>query len=476
MKTSLESENLKPTLRATAARLVGSAIFYSLLALIALVAIPYGTAEPWWKALFQCVVFILAGVSVIQRLLSRDPTRHDRQLLLPILVLISFALLQTWSWRHYSIAGVDNVAQTISVDPFQTRLFVSQLLALLFAGSLLVQHTTTHKRLRRLVELIIAVGVISAGFGILRQASQHEVGFGLPYLVPGFGYGQFINANHFAFLMEMALGLVLGIVVCRGVAGKRRAIYLMAAIPMWAALILANSRAGIFSIFCQLVFFGLLISSSRIAKIRSPDRASLHMAHMVRGLAVQAILVTTLLGAALITVIVVGGSPFVHKLAAISVELDQKTAQAYTLRLNIWQATWALIKDHPITGVGFGGYWAVIPQYHHGSGEYTPQEAHNDYLELLASGGLLGVAIGAWFIVAFFRAARRKVRTADNYNRAVTLGALAGILPVALHSFVDYGLHITINALVLTALISVVVINTGRENANPADITEHDKL
>ena len=64
---------------------------------------------------------------------------------------------------------------------------------------------------------------------------------------------------------------------------------------------------------------------------------------------------------------------------------------------------------HPILGVGLGGYWIGITAYHDASGLMTPQEAHNDYLELLSSGGVIGFAIGVWFVVAVVRAARRNV-------------------------------------------------------------------
>ena len=48
-------------------------IFYSLIALIALVAVPYGTVQLWWKASFQCSVFALAALSVVQKLIARQP-------------------------------------------------------------------------------------------------------------------------------------------------------------------------------------------------------------------------------------------------------------------------------------------------------------------------------------------------------------------------------------------------------------------
>ena len=66
-----------------------------------------------------------------------------------------------------------------------------------------------------LVYTILAVAIASAVFGILRHTTQHQIGFVLPLLKPNQGYGQFINKNHFAYLMEMAFGLGLGIAIGR---------------------------------------------------------------------------------------------------------------------------------------------------------------------------------------------------------------------------------------------------------------------
>jgi putative inorganic carbon (hco3(-)) transporter len=114
---------------------------------------------------------------------------------------------------------------------------------------------------------------------------------------------------------------------------------------------------------------------------------------------------------------------------------------------------------NPITGVGLGGYWVAVTQFHDASGRYTPQEAHNDYLELLASGGLIGAAIGVWFLVVFIRRIRQNLRSPNRLRRAVCLGAVVGITGVAAHSMLDFGLHLMANAFVFTTLVVLATSN-----------------
>jgi O-antigen ligase len=429
----------------------GAVLFYSVLAVIGLAAIPYGAAEPWWKAALQCAIFLIAGVTVAQKTITIEHLKRDWRIFVPAASLIGYALIQTIPGRQ---SGV-----TISADVFQTRLFVLQLAALLILGWLLVQHLERRKRLFQLIDVIIGIGFFSACFGLLRQLTQHQRGFFLPNLEAGFGYGQFINPNHFAFLMEMTLGLALGICAARGVAGNRFKIYLIAAVPMWLALVLSNSRAGIVSILFQVLFLSLAFFHNHVQPIAQKTTQSVATAYFLR-----AVLAITMLGAAMIAVAYVGGGPLSRKIDGVHSELNDETARTFALRQNIWSSTWQLIKDHPITGVGFGGFWIAITKYHQASGEITPQQAHNDYLELVASGGLIGVAIAAWFLVEVTRRARQRMRNRDRLSRAVSWGATAGILTISIHSVGDFGLHIPINSVVFCALVTLTIVDVRLEN------------
>ena len=122
-----------------------------------------------------------------------------------------------------------------------------------------------------------------------------------------------------------------------------------------------------------------------------------------------------------------------------------------------------MFKAHPIAGVGLGGYWAGITEYHDASGSLTPQEAHNDYLELLSSGGIIGACLGGWFLVTLTRRISTSLRSTNRVRRGARFGAAIGILGVLVHSLFDFGLHMFVNALVFAALIVIATRSSQEE-------------
>jgi O-antigen ligase len=260
-------------------------------------------------------------------------------------------------------------------------------------------------------------------------------------------------------MMEMALGAALGMVFRRGGKLEASLVYLALALPVGAALILANSRGGILTMMCQLLLLALLVVPTPAARTgEGPEKARPRRARAVLvSLAARLVLVASLLTIAAVAVVRVGGERVVSNLSTVGEELGpgDGATRWNTRRLDIWRATWEMIKDHPLVGVGFGGYWTAITEYHDASGAYTPQQAHNDYLELLASGGLVGACLFVCFVFFLLKRARATLHSGDAFRRAATLGALAGLFGVAVHSLFDFGLHMTANAALSVALVAI---------------------
>jgi O-antigen ligase len=358
------------------------------------------------------------------------------------------------------VAGLSIPAwNAISADPYQTRFVVLQFTALALAILLIDRYANTESRLRVLVHVILAVAVTSAIYGILRQTIQRDTGFVLPLLRPGAGYGQFINKNHFAYLMEMAFGLGLGLIAFGGVKRKHATLYVALLLPIWTALVLSNSRGGILAMILQLVIAVLMLS---YFKWTTTENAFLVRAS--RSVAIRIALIMVLIVALGLGIIWVGGDRLLSNFEAVSGEFssDPIVSSGGVTRNEIWRATLKTITDHPVVGVGFGGYWIAVTAHHNASGTMTPQEAHNDYLELLASGGLVGFAIAIWFFVIALRMIRSNLHTASRTRKALCLASVVGLSGALLHSFFDFGLHLMANALVFCVLLALATMSARR--------------
>ncbi|HKQ53527.1 MAG TPA: hypothetical protein VJT74_14220, partial [Pyrinomonadaceae bacterium] len=276
-------------------RWLGLVIFSCALLLIVLAAVPYGSVEFWWASFFEVGVFAVAALWAVEAFVGGFRRRRWLWLLIPAAALILFSLLQT----------------TFSADPFETHSFALRLAALTLLGLLLLRFTTSRARLHALVLTVIGVGAASAVFGILRQSMQHaDLGFVLPALPRGVGYAQVISRNQFAFMMEMALGAALGIVLRRGGRHESRLFHLALALPVGAALILANSRGGILTMMCQLLLLALLV-----VPVPARWRGGLVAP------AARAVIVASLVALAAVAVVRIGGERVVSNLSTVSEEL-----------------------------------------------------------------------------------------------------------------------------------------------------------
>jgi O-antigen ligase len=444
-------------------RILSIAVFAALVALLPLAAVPYGAVDPWWASICQAAVFSLAALWAVEGAFEGDWLARDQMVALPLGLLALYALVQSW---------------TVSFDPYETRLAAAQLAALALALALLVRYASSERRLRVLVYAVVAVGVASALFGILRQATQREaLGFLLARLSKGSGYAQFINKNHFAYLAEMAFGLLLGIVAGGGVPRRKMLVPLALALSVWAALVLSNSRGGVFAMLCQVIFLGAMFGVTRArhgaeaGRRGRPAREQSVVERIALSKAARAALALVLLATIVVGMVWLGGDSLADRVASVGEEVTSVSATDTTRtgRKDIWAATWEMFEGHPLAGVGIGGFWVAVSRYHRGSGASVPQQAHNDYLEALASGGVVGAALVALFFVLLIRQAAPRLREGTPFARAAALGALTGLFGVAVHSLIEFGLHVPANAFTAVVLVAVASCRVNGQKTSPSE-------
>jgi len=108
-------------------------------------------------------------------------------------------------------------------------------------------------------------------------------------------------------------------------------------------------------------------------------------------------------------------------------------------RLEIWQATIAALKDHPLTGLGLGGWWSKLPSYTPAGGP------HNAYLQLYSDTGALGLIALVIAIIIGVKIFRQILHSdKDSLNYGIAVGIAAGIIAGGVHAFVEVNTNVLI--------------------------------
>jgi O-antigen ligase len=446
--------------RAGTGRVLSRINFSVVLFIIVLVTVPYGTVDAWSEALFESAIFGLTILWIVDGWVTQSKWVKPHRLLLPLFALVALALLQSlpvWSSAGGPVLAGASVYRAASLDPFESWRFALKLLAIALALGLLLNYVSSFSRVRTLAYVVVGVALASALLGfLLHESPQLTWLLTGGRLAPGRSYAQFENRNHFAFLMEMGIGLVLGLAFGQLSVAKRFVLCLLG-LALWGSVLLTHSRGGVVSVAAETVFFLLLFSSYRFVLVgRNGQQVGVRQRSFGRSmsrLGLAALLLAVVCG----SVIMIGGSETINRFEETPAEFTaRETAPLKTLRPQIWRATVTMIRDNPLIGVGFAAYSVAIPRYLDASGKQPLNQAHNDYLELLASGGVVGGILGAWFLVIFVKQVKTEGQP-DRDQWALKCGALAGLFAVAVHSLFDFGLHVTINALVGVTLIVIAV-------------------
>jgi O-antigen ligase len=117
------------------------------------------------------------------------------------------------------------------------------------------------------------------------------------------------------------------------------------------------------------------------------------------------------------------------------------------MRLSIDRDTLRMFRRKPLLGWGLGAFPVVYPEFRSFYTNFFVNEAHNDYLQLLAEMGLAGFAAMLWFWVVLGRAALPKLKNwTTDISGAVTLAASLSVTGILVHSFFDFNLQIPANA------------------------------
>lgn len=417
---------------------------------IPITALAYGTVHSWALAAFQAGAALLVLCWVVDAWRS-GVLRFSRNVIqLPLVGLILVGLIQLLPLR--SASGIAGAANSLSFDPYATRLIVVFLATLLVYFSATLAFVDSPRRLRIITYVIIIFGFVLAFLGIIQAIISPKKIYGLLAASSGDPFGPFVNRHNFAAYMEMTLGLTLGLLFSGAVERDKRLLYFTAIGLMGIALLMTQSRGGLVSFVASLIFLVALTSFKQNEK----------------GKEVKATSSTILLRIGMIvafTILLLWGVAYIGKDTSLTRFAEQQNVGDPTSsRTKIWQTSIKMFTAHPILGWGLGAFGVGYTQFDTGNGIERPEQAHNDYLQVLTDAGIIGAVLGIFFIVSFFYLSWQRRKTKDIFRRGVVMGAMTGCFSLLVHSFFDFTLHITAVALLFLTCVALATINDRVED------------
>jgi O-antigen ligase len=326
-------------------------------------------------------------------------------------------------------------------------------LAILMVG---VANELNRHTAQRLVSLIIMFGFLLAVFGIAQNRLFDGEIYGFWSLTQGgTPFGPFINRNHFAGWMLVAIPLSLGQFMSR-LSRRPNGKPSSSSALLW---LLSEDGSKV-----TLSAFALLVMSLSVALTMSRSGVAALALSLSLGIIVMGRRLSPAPGARLMygyLVLIVIGVIAWGSVDRIASRFASVGFAAMNERPAMWADSLSMARDFWLTGAGLNTFGAGMIFYQTSIPDFHLRAAHNDYLQLMAEGGVLLCVPIALVFVAFVHALRQRSSQDIGSVWWIRAGAVLGLVSIGLQSIVEFSLQLPGNA-VLFAVIAGIALHDGR--------------
>jgi len=351
---------------------LSSYIFIPLLSLIFLRPFFSGLAYPVFERCYELILIALA-IAVFLKGASRVKTKIN-PIAIPIILLLS----------AYFISAISSINKTNAVS--EVLKFSS------FAFMFYLASKTSEKQENLIIKTIVISGIIISAYAIYQYLWGYantiqylkdinsdfliKSSYARDILIAKRAIGTFPSPNIFGGYLAVIFFLMLYIL-----SGQRPGIFIkiLALLIILSALVLTKSMGAWLSLIAGAAFLLLSHKTIRHKKI--------------------------ILIAFIAVIFLISG--FIIAARWERITNLENPQNSITQRLNYWRTAMAMIKTHPILGVGPGNFQDAFLQYKIGLSTDT-RYAHNLLLHTWAETGILGIISLIYLLAAFLKKARSK--------------------------------------------------------------------
>ncbi len=356
--------------------------------------------------------------------------------------------------------------RSLSVAPQATR---RAILAWITAGLGLACAAALARRPGDLYVLLWALASWSGALGviaILTRISGTTKLLGFRQAPDGVEFlGPFVDPNHFAGFVEIGLlvafGLVLALVSEADGRVTRASVRKCVLDREWAL-----PRLVVLGGCAVAGLIGLVLSSSRAGWVAFAIGflALLAARRLKHGFALIVVAVVSV-GLAVGIVSWVGGSD--GRLGGTPFAVTSADP-SFAMRWDMWGRTLKIIGDFPAVGTGLGTFRYAYAVYDRPGEWLRTDQAHNDYLQLIAETGVTGAMALAWAVIVLVRRVLLPIARNATRFRWTTAACSSAVLATLIHTVFDFGLQIPAVAFEFAVTLGILTaIATGVSEPAP---------
>ncbi len=156
-------------------------------------------------------------------------------------------------------------------------------------------------------------------------------------------------------------------------------------------------------------------------------------------------------------------------------------------RFVMWHTGIDIIKEHPLLGTGIGTFKKIHPKYQskylrikkYGRFEGLSRFVHNDYLEITANTGILGLGTFLWLIVTLYWTGLKRLKQINQskYSPNLLIIILSSLTAVLIHSFFHYSFYLPATSMLFWLWLGLLntdgpKLEKAKENIRPSIIRQ----
>lgn len=468
---------------------------YLVLFVLTTVPLLFGAIHPVVQSVYVALILLGLGGWWLYTLPGRKPEAASLFWLLPVFVLLIFAVLQSlplpFPWiellspaRAERVRMVNDLAQTkqyfISLSDqglagLQQTILCLALIVYFFSLKVLLRMNNTF--IYAIVGVVTVVGVLEALYGLFQYLSPRVGILWLPISSPA-AQGTIIYKNQYATLLNLCWPLACATAfiylkkfleveqiqlhrkklrhTMKNLSNMKKEVplFFFATAIMMLAVLFSLSRGGIIAMLIVLFLLNFFLPISRKAK-------------------------TITIGCLLIFILsyamVLGMDTVINRFNAIE--------ESGATRISLNLGSLRMLTDHWCTGIGLGSYTLLSPVYLKG---FPPdvhfQHVHNEFLELAIELGFPAVALLVCWLGIVLYIAGKKLYTRINQTASAVRStdiiggaAFCALLGFLVHGIADFGWRLPANLIFAVTLAALISFSLGTNHSKNHDASHKKK-